>query len=67
MMEKFAQNISEPQKWCSHWSIDKNNISGEADYVDNISFLVQLKCQLQHSICLLVTLVAELTASKVIR
>lgn len=42
MMDKFAQNISEPQKRCSHWPIDKNNISGEADYVDNISFWYNL-------------------------
>lgn len=42
MMEKFAENISEPKDWCTHWEIDKNNVSCSADYVDDANFWYNL-------------------------
>lgn len=42
IMEKFAENISEPKDWCSHWEIDKWNNSCPADYVDDANFWYNL-------------------------
>lgn len=42
MMCKFAENISEPKDYCTHWEIDKDNRPCPADYVDDANFWYNL-------------------------
>ncbi len=42
MMKRFAENISEPKDWCTHWEIDKYNNPCSADYVNDANFWYNL-------------------------